>query len=193
MFRRERKRKMKKSVLFGIGLALSLPLASIAVAAEKTMGAGIEATVQLPVGNFGDVAGIGLGGSVLYDYDFNPMWAVTGRVGYIYHLEKENGAAKTTYSQIPILVGAKYTIGPDLPLFITGEVGLYMVTADADVTIGGTTFSASSDDTKLGISVGAGYPLGPVDLKVNLSSWDVGHFGDTMGIGVSVAWNFWSM
>ena len=122
--------------------AISAPVYSIspgtANAKEDTqMAAGIDLAAQLPVGNFADAAGFGLGALGRFEYNLNesPL-AITARAGYLMHLDKDVGAGGTSsFSQVPLLAGLKYSL-PTAPIYIAGEVGAVMVMSEITGTPG---------------------------------------------------------
>ncbi len=132
---------------------------------------GIGLNLSLPMGTFGDNAGIGIGGTVSYEMGFTPN--ITGIVsaGYIKYGGKDITTPYYTlsygYSDIPIMVGAKYYFTPKNPLYAIAQIGFQIFNANAtsSSTVPGYsyTFSASGSSTEFAFAVGAGYeiPIGP--------------------------------
>lgn len=157
----------------------------------KKMLLGVDLAFQLPVGNFSDETGIGLGALVRYEYKLIPKLNLTGRIGYIYSLKKDQGGLKFSVDNIPIWVGAKYFLLADL-VYVGAEVGLNMLKFKAEVSYFGTTASGSDSETKLGINVGAGVLLSDFDIRAQLEFLSIGDTTDALGLMVNVGYNFWA-
>ncbi len=86
---------------------------------------------------------------------------------------------------IPILVGAKFTVIPNV--YVAGEIGFFNTHTSIDTPVG--TFSGS--DTNFGLTLGGGYRLNQLDLRLQLEFLDLGHAGDSMALVASVGYDFW--
>lgn len=110
--------------------------------------------VVMPLGDWGDAAGLGFGLTLNYEYALNDMLGITGRIGYIHHLGTEveglSGVDINT-TEIPVLAGVKYSFLPNV--FAQAEVGLWRVSYNFSK---GTSPDAVND---LGLTLGAGYEL----------------------------------
>ena len=72
---------MKKSLL---SIALVLGLVSTTLVTNAQNGRfSVGAELALPMGDFGDAASTGFGGSVRYEYPVNDNIGLTGTVGYL--------------------------------------------------------------------------------------------------------------
>jgi hypothetical protein len=147
----------------------------------KKMLLGADLAVALPVGDFGDGAGIGIGILPRFEYTLAPRLALTGRLGYIYHLEKNS----FKFSEIPVLVGAKY----DLTDALYGAVELGLVHSMVSFNFLGADLSSSDDN--LGATIGAGYRAGDLDFKLGLHILDLGNASKSMELVVNAGYNFW--
>jgi opacity protein-like surface antigen len=188
---------MKKSILsnacvFALSLAAaSAPVYSMssgtATAPEHTkMALGADLVGQLPVGDFADVVGFGLGALLRYEYQIQESaLGLTARAGYIHHMSKDGGLE--SYAQIPILAGVKYSL-TGAPIYVGAELGAVMSMSKADFP-----GAESESETNLGLGAGAGYELGPVDIRLGLNFADASNLAETMAIGVSFGYNFWGM
>ena len=153
---------MKKLiVLFVVFFAFSF------VNAQKI---GVGAALALPMGSFGDVAGVGFGGGAKFEMPLAPQIVGTASVTYLMFGEKEiAGLAKYSYSIIPIFIGAKYLAGGGL--YGSVETGINMVSLKSTtqplnlgfgmVIPGGETTVSSSE---FGFALGAGYEMGALDF-----------------------------
>lgn len=164
--------------------AASAPMAT----PDTKMQLGADAAFVLPLGNFSDAAGVGLGALLRYEYNVIPQLNITGRAGFIYHLSKDLPLGSTKLWTIPILVGAKYDIAQGF--YGAAELGLFYNHVSVDVPGFG---SASDTTTKFGGGVAAGYRFGDLEARVGLQWWDLGHMSDTMGLVASVGYSFMRM
>jgi opacity protein-like surface antigen len=190
---------MKKSIrnkagVFALSLvAFAAPVYSMAPgtasAGEHTqMALGLDLAAQLPVGNFADVAGFGLGALGRFEYQLNESaLGLTARAGYLMHLDKDVGPATSSFSQIPLLAGVKYSL-PTAPIYIAGELGAVIAQTRLE---GGPGPDTDESETNVGFTAGAGYELGDVDIRMSLNFLDVSNMADAMAIGVTFGYNFW--
>jgi hypothetical protein len=191
---------MNSNKLGGIGvLALCVALTpsahgmapGTANAGEDTqMAAGVDIAGILPVGNFADAAGFGIGALGRFEYNLNesPL-ALTARIGYIWHADKDNGPFTYSFAEVPILGGVKYSL-PTAPIYIAGELGAVMAMTSIE---GGPGPDTDNSETNLGFTAGAGYELGDVDIRMSLNFLDVSHMSDRMAVGITFGYNFWGM
>jgi hypothetical protein len=190
---------MKKSILSKAGLfALSLASAAAPVysmapgtasAREHTqMAAGIDLAAALPVGNFADVAGFGLGALGRFEYQLDQSaLGITARAGYIMHLDKDVGPYTSSFATIPLLGGVKYSL-PTAPIYVAAEAGAFITMAELT---DGPGPDVDNSETNFGFTAGAGYELGDVDIRMSLNFLDVGNMADAMAVGVTFGYNFW--
>jgi hypothetical protein len=152
---------------------------------------GVDGIVTVPVGNFSNVYGIGLGGLLRLEVSPAPGFFITGRSGYIQHLSKSFTAPGVTYDsklgELPILAGAKFYT--DSGLYGSLEAGGTYLNPSVSVTTGTTLFSPGSE-FKLSAAAGLGFAAGPVELGARLHSVDLGHISDTLQIGFTLGFNF---
>jgi hypothetical protein len=144
---------------------------------------------QLPVGDYADVAGFGLGGMGGIEVGMNPGLALTARAGYIQHLTKDDDDDSFKVRHIPIMGGIKFTV-PETPLYLAGEVGAVMTHSEVDEPITGTD---TDDVTNLGWGAGIGTMAGPLDLRATFNVWDAANMSETMAIGLSLGFTIWSL
>lgn len=180
---------MKKVLVTIVALFLFVGISQ----AQNKMYLNIGGNVALPMGNFGDVAGTGFGGTVQFEMQFTPQLYGTATAGYITWGGKDFGTFSYSYSAIPILVGAKYYFMPSGGFYGHGQLGLYMFSWDFEAptyTVGGATFGGkqSESSSEFTFSFGAGYelPLSP-KLMLDLSGAyivisDLGHVGFRAGV-----------
>lgn len=195
--------------LIGLGLALVTGLVSTAALAQEEpaapaapaasaegdkgpIGLGADVGILLPIGNLGDATGLMIGGLLKLEYPLSPALEATGRIGYFHGLSKEPVPGfKYSWSDIPIWAGARYFFGGARDgLYAGGEVGLNMISVKSEVTFMGTTVSGSGSETYVGLNGAVGYKVGDIDLRGNLHFLDIGHLGDSMGIGLTAGYSF---
>jgi hypothetical protein len=140
--------------------------------------------LELPIADYADFAGFGVGITGRAQYGLQNNLALTGDFGYTWHAKKDE---ISTYA-FPLMFGVKYAIGQNL--FVSGQLGLYFVTISLpDVTIPGFgTYSldASNSETKFAIAPGIGYERGPWEAYFRWVVVDT----DIMNLGLTVAYNF---
>ncbi|MBE0539709.1 MAG: outer membrane beta-barrel protein [Ignavibacterium sp.] len=134
--------------------------------AQSKMAFGLQAGVAIPLGDFGDGYDLGFGGQGTFAYHINPMFDVTGSVGYLTWSGKADGV---TFSSVPVLVGVRYYFGQDkFNPYVSGELGMHFITSEFKEE--NSEISISSSDSFFGFGAGAGflYKMGPnLDLDVN--------------------------
>jgi hypothetical protein len=155
---------------------------------------GIDTGVRIPFGNWADATGIvGIGGLFRYEYlGISPQFNVTTRIGFIYGLSKDNGGAKSSTNELPVLAGVKYyftgyTSGKRQGLNIAGELGLVYITAKAEFM--GTSYKSS--EAKFGFMAGAGYEVANFDLGARFFAPSVSDIGEFKGVVVTLGYSFY--
>jgi opacity protein-like surface antigen len=179
---------MKKFAYIFVAIAL-LSLAGGCAAYAQQMSLGINGEVALPMGTFGDVSGVGFGGTALFGYQIDPNITLTGRVGYLSFSEKEDGFP--TYSVMPILVGGRYYFmpeGEDMRMYGAAELGLYNVAWKWSFM--GMDFDDSEMKFGFAPAVGAQFKVGDnMNLDAHLNYSYISTEGDAinwLGIGIGL-------
>jgi opacity protein-like surface antigen len=135
--------------------------------AQGKMALGFNAGVALPMGDFGDGYDMGFGGNALFVYHASPNVDVTGSAGYLTWSGKD-AIDGSTFSSIPIMVGARYLFGQGkFHPYIGAELGMHFTSFDFEFL--GLNFWSGSD-SYFGWGAGAGflYQIGNnMDLDVN--------------------------
>ena len=126
-------------------------------AAAGTISASVDGAFVLPLGDWADIAGVGMGVMVRAGYQIQDKLQATARLGYIYHLAKDVGGVDIETSDVLILAGARYDLGP----------------AAVDVATGFSILSVSaggSDDSnnRIPLMIGASVPVAPVEIGASL-------------------------
>ena len=182
----------RPSILAALGVTFFL--ATFAVNASAEDGAvGVDGAFVLPVGDWSDVSGIGIGALAAGHYDLSPQLAITGRIGYIHHLSKSQGGSDFSTYEIPILGGAKYRFGqPGDGLYVGGEVGLVSLGARSEFEnpYSGEKESASDSDLEIGLTAGVGYEVGDLDFRGQMFFPTIDHLDDFMGVMATVGYRF---
>jgi hypothetical protein len=99
-----------------------------------------------------------------------------------------NGADATFWT-IPILAGAKFALNEQF--YVAGELGLVSNHSSATVMTPFGNISGSASETDFGLTAGAGYRRGDLDIRVALNILNLSHAGDSMTIGANVGYSFW--
>ena len=150
---------------------------------NKRMAVSGDLMIDVPLGDFADVAGIGIGASGLFRYEIKPGLAVTGRLGYIRHLEKNGG----NMGQLLLMGGVRYAaFGAHKPTFVFGELGLNSVSTS--ITIAGMSFSES--ETQLAMSGGIGHSFGKMTVAGRLMISALGHIDESIGVLATGGYEF---
>jgi hypothetical protein len=145
---------MKKLVVMMALIAASVSFAS----AQGRFSVGAE--LGLPMGDFGDISGLGIGGTVRYESAINENLNWMGTAGYISFAEKDDYGVKV--SIIPIQAGLKYYFNESFNGFYGGaQIGFNIVKAKTDFL--GESVSAS--DTEFGFAPEIGYHLSVIDIS----------------------------
>jgi opacity protein-like surface antigen len=148
---------VKKVLMF---LVLSFCLVTITQAKENQMAVGGNIILAIPMGAFGDAAGVGFGATGTFMYRVAKQIDLTGTIGFLrFGYSDVDGSFKT----IPILFGGRYYFTPGkVQPYGAAEIGFHFSSYSIEVpsqtffgqTIGGGTQSASS--TNFGLGFGGG-------------------------------------
>jgi hypothetical protein len=171
-------------ILVALSLAVATPaLADPAIVASapppKTLG--IDAIAVLPIGDYADVATLGIGASARLEVPAGTGF-VTGRLGAIFHAMNDHSglADNTSLTLIPAYVGYRYPLGS---LYIAGELGITFAYASVDTPYG----VMSDSDSELGFALMAGTRSGALDIRAGLFAPDA---GDAIGLLASAGYDF---
>jgi hypothetical protein len=150
---------------------------------------GVDVVGHVPVGDLADETGMGLGALLRYENKLQDALALTARIGYLAGLNKEiTSNSKKGLDVAPVMLGAVYrTTGTPDGLFISGEVGANFLRGHT--TIGTTTTNADME-TKFGANVGVGLRANALSFRGGLNILDLGHIDTSMGLMVSVGYDF---
>lgn len=186
-----------------IGLAASPSMAvapgTLAAKEHTTYAVGADLVGQLPVGDFADAASFGMGALLRGEYQIaqSPL-GLTLRAGYIYYLEETAdfgpfGEINTQFSRVPILGGLKYSLA-GAPIYIGAEAGVSINMARTRIEGGPQDGEEETEsETKFAWGAGAGYELGPVDIRLGLDFADGANPAENMAISLSFGYNFVGM
>jgi hypothetical protein len=150
-------------------LVLILLVGAVSAQKKITMSAG--GSLALPMGDFGNVVGVGFGATVGGEMPLTDKIIGTATLGYLMWGGKELdlglGKITTDFSSIPILVGAKYYFNKGF--YGIGQLGFHMftITAKSTITFFGSTSTAEASEstTEFTIGIGGGYEIGNLDLS----------------------------
>jgi len=171
-----------KKVLLVMALFVATTMATFAQ--EGTFGLSVGVEGALPVGDWSDGFGVGIGGSLKGLYGVGNAGQVTLTTGYDRFGAKENDEdVDVSLSMIPILAGYRHNFSS---LYLEPQLGVSIVKTKADAGEFGD-FSASS--TEFTWAIGGGYVVGPIDLGLRYQSIS-GDGGSTGFIALKVAYGF---
>ena len=171
-------------VSFALALVV-VPAAAVAQDADRPRTLGVDAAVVLPLGDYGELATLGVGALVRFELPLQPQLSITARAGALYHLMDED-VGDASLLLVPIYGGVRYSLGAGgQGLYLAGEVGLTWGRISADTGFG----TASDTDTELGLTLGAGFRQGKLDFRGQLFIPDLGE-ADDPGVMGTVGFDF---
>lgn len=138
--------------LFSIG--------SINAQSKMALGAGL--VVSLPMGDFGDAANTGFGGTAAFELGFTPQIIGVAHIGYIAYGTESDAV---DFSTVPLLVGVKYFFVPATGFYGIGQIGLNFFSTTVEIPqvfgFGGGSVSGSSSEFTLVLGAGYEVPVSP--------------------------------
>ncbi len=171
-----------------VGFCLLWLLALAAPAKAQSWGiVGADGALNIPVGNFGDVTGIGFGALGRYEYPVLPQLNLTARTGIILSVATTRDVFGVpqdyAFHVFPLWGGVRYFVWESA--YAALELGLNVLIAAGDLP---------SEETaaKLGLNLGGGYQWGQLDLGLRLQMYDVPHAGDTFALMLTLGYTFLS-
>jgi hypothetical protein len=169
-----------KKILVAVLFTLLVPLSARAAGGGPIIGA--DAEVALPIGTLGDGAGLGIGALLRYEFTVVTRANITARAGFIYHLSKDLGGGVNSHLwQFPLLAGVKVAVSDSF--YVAPEFGLFILHTSVDGL-------GSDTSSKLGFTVGGGYRLSALDLRVGLGVINLSHAGDSIELFANLGYNF---
>jgi len=183
-------------------LALLVVAFTVSGNAESKMSLSVGGDVLIPMGDFGDAASTGFGGSVRFQYDVSPMASIGLTSGYYIWSGKDfGGVTGPDIKGIPIRAFGKYYFMPmeerKPRVYGIVEVGVFISSVDVpSYTILGVTYGGgteSNTDFNWAPGVGVEIPLGSGRTLLDVSArYDaISATGGTNGsIGGRVGVNF---
>jgi hypothetical protein len=150
----------------------------IVVTAPPAKTLGVDAMAVVPVGNYGNVATVGIGALGRLEVPAGSGF-VTGRAGVIFHAMNADVDASLTL--VPIYAGYRLPLGAGGG-YLAGELGVTLAYGEVETQFG--TMSAS--ETEIGATLMAGMRRGALDLRAGLFSPDV----DAVGFLASAGYDF---
>ena len=174
-------------------LVISSLLVTNLAAAENIKTIGIDGGVAVPTGDWADAVGFGIGALARFEMPLREKMTLTARAGYIQHLEKEAGSdfgggdSKSSTSQVPLFGGIRYAFSQSATSSFYGAAELGFVMYRVSIDVGGDSMSDS--DTNLGMTLGAGYRTGKLDVRGGLLFPDVGEAGDAMAVMLTAGYD----
>jgi len=167
---------MRKALVVALALAAMVQIASAQPLPKGGMSVTAAPEIALPVGDFRDIASLGIGAVATLNY-FNEKIVASASLGFLRFSGKEKTFAGFTIKAyvtkiLPVALGAKYFIQANL--YAGGDVGLY--------------FSPASPN-KIGIAPLVGYKLNVANVPLDLQAQCVLVDGASH-LGVRVGYTF---
>jgi hypothetical protein len=134
--------------------------------AQSKMAIGAGVLVSLPIGDFGEAANTGFGGTGAFEMSFAPQIVGVGNIGYI---TWGTDVEEVSWSAVPVTVGVKYYFMPNVPFYGLGQLGLTFLSWEIPGSEELEEFgiSAETSSTEFTLVLGAGYEV-PVSPTVTL-------------------------
>lgn len=177
-----------KKLVFIIALSTCTYFTASAQKGDINLGAGVD--IGLPLGNFGEGYGIGIGASAKGMYGISDAGQVTLTLGFLrFGMKDGSDLVSGATTLIPFLPGYRHRFGD---LYAEGQLGLTVVRTsvkfkDNDYGIGNIAGSHSA--THLGYGIGGGYLMGNWDLGLRFQGVS-GSGGNLDFVAAKVAYNF---
>ncbi len=143
---------------------------------KMTLGANFE--LNLPVGDFGNVAGTGYGGNLRFQYGADSRSAFTATAGYLVWGKKDYaGGISGQAKAFNIFLGGKYYFAPGF--YGSLEGGLYFTTFDYS----GIVVGASGNATRFMLPIGLGFQKSGFEIGARYMLYhpDLNNFSITLG------------
>lgn len=173
-------RNMKKVLLIAALTAVSFAgFAQDEKGATKKFGFSVGVEAALPMGDFGDSYGFGIGGTVQADYNVNDKFALTLNTGYITYSGKTIDLGIISIKNdalglIPVLAGAKYSFSENV--YGSAQLGVSIA-------------SGSGSGSNFTYAPGVGVKFSNFDVLVKYTGISATG-GSLNSIGLRAAYNF---
>jgi len=146
----------------------------------------VGAEVALPLGNFGNAYGIGIGATGKAFYGISEQGDITGTLGYIrFGMKGDQDMMSGSMGMIPIMFGYRHDFGG---LYGEPQLGLMMISSKVkfdDMGLGLSGLSGTHSQTKVSFGLGGGYMFGDWDLGARFQIVDNLNF-----LGLRIGYNF---
>ena len=172
-------------------MATLLHVGNASPASAAGMSLGADGAFAVPLSTWGDVSSVGIGALLRFEVDLTENFTVTGRIGFIFHFDKQQATTATNTSELPILGGVKYYIlGESNGFYAAAEVGLVNIWGYTSGQVEGVLIEGSDSELNLGLTLGVGYTHEAIDARVCLIFPDIGELDDAIGILLTVGYDF---
>jgi hypothetical protein len=195
------------SIVSAVGIALVSAEARAEGLDDKKIVLGGDLQFVLPVGDMADVTGPQIGPLVRGGYRVTPALEVTGRLGYLFGINKSTTASagttsvtlNTNISNVPLWLGARYYfMNAPAGAYGDAELAFNFMSLNASLSGGGISVpGASRGFTRVGFNLGGGYVISPelpIDIRAQLSLFNLlgTDSGEKtfIGIGLSAGYSF---
>jgi hypothetical protein len=175
-----------KKVLFAILMCGLVGFSTLTKAQSGRLSIGVD--IAQPMGDFGDQASTGFGGSARYELPMGDKIGLTLTAGYLTFSGKDEGGFEfPNVNIIPVQVGAKYYFSENQKgLYAAAEVGIHSTSVDIEGAESSTDFSYAPE---------VGFHMAHIDLGLRYQFISGGE--DASGksttssyLGLRAAWAF---
>ena len=139
-----------KRILVVLAAVLCLTVVSNA---QKDLSVSVGPVIAIPMGDFGDIYGMGFGLTARGEYPFSKELIGIATIGYV-RWSGDLAGFDYTSSLIPIRVGIKYNLNKVTPgLYALGELGIHFYSTSWE----GGGYEGDDSSTELALVIGGGY------------------------------------
>jgi len=138
----------------------------------------------LPLGDFTEIADLGLGGGGGLSVPLGSAWSFRGEASYIWFRTKDFPGVDPSVALVPVNALASYFL-QDSQAYLMGGLGVVFAKLSASYSIGEHSGSGSEWSTELGLILGVGYVINPrFDLGARFNvAGDANHFSLNLAYG----------
>ena len=142
---------------------------------------GIQPRIAVPIGDFADVAGLGIGGGITCQREVKGYPGLVS-IGILKFGEKDIGSVKSNTRAIYVNVGSRYAITEIAGGKLSAKIDFsrQFVHTESEGTVLGITFSASANSGTTKLFPGIVYETGPLGAEIE---YDLA--GEWLGINLS--------
>ena len=137
--------------------------------AEEKIHFGIDGAVVIPMGDWSEIANLGLGLLARAEYNYSKSLTFTARAGYVRHFHEEYHNITQYTSELIIFGGVKYFFfGDNKGVFASGEAGVVNFWQVTNENFLGIEQQSEDSDIQFSFAIGGGYRLKRFEFAFSL-------------------------